>query len=85
MRSLPSAGKNIAFPTEHDMRRFMLECAHQFHLATGMPGYEISQRAMNDCSFLRQIAGGRNFKVKTFETFLHWLDDNWPTNIEGSA
>ena len=77
MRSLRSVGKNIAFPTEGEMRRFMLECAEQFHLESGMPGYEISQRAMNDCSFLRNIASGRHFKARTFETFLNWLDENW--------
>lgn len=78
MRPLPTVGKHIAFPTEKEMRRFMLEAAAQFHLATGMPGYEISQRAMNDSRFLREIAKGRNFHARTFETFLLWLDDNWP-------
>ena len=76
MRSLPTSGKIIAYPTEHEMRRFMLEAAAQFRNLTGMPGYEVSARAMRDASFLRHIANGRPFYAHTFEKFMSWIDEN---------
>lgn len=75
---LDFAGKNLEFPTEKHLRSFLLQAAERFHNLTGMPRTEIGQRALNDPAFLSQISAGRNFKVRTFESFLLWLDCHWP-------
>jgi hypothetical protein len=71
-------GKNLRFPSEEGCRRYLLECAEHFSELTGLPLYEIGQRSMNDPAFFPDIAAGRNFKIRTFETVMLWLDTHWP-------
>jgi hypothetical protein len=78
MNSLELSGKNLEFPTEDALREFLLLSAGQFHTLTSMPYTEIGKRALNDPAFLSQIRQGRNFRVRTFESFMAWLDSNWP-------
>jgi hypothetical protein len=39
---------------------------------------KIGQRALHDPAFLNQVQAGRHIKIRTFETFMAWLDANWP-------
>jgi hypothetical protein len=75
---LEFGGKNVRFPSEEDLRDYLLACANSFSELTGVPLYEIGQRAMNDPAFIPQIKAGRNFKAGTFERFMVWLDEHWP-------
>jgi hypothetical protein len=43
-----------------------------------MPKYQIGLLALNDPAFIGQIEQGRNFKVRTFDNFMSWLDSHWP-------
>lgn len=71
------AGRRLEFPSEEELRRFLLDAAEHFHEKTGMPRTEIGQRALNDPAFLTQVKEGRNIKLRTWETFLVWLDKHW--------
>ncbi len=42
--SLKLAGKHLQFPTEENLRAYLLDCAAQYHIATGMPRSEIGGR-----------------------------------------
>jgi hypothetical protein len=52
---------------------------------TGMPRSEIGIRALNDPSFLAQVEAGRNIKIRTFESFILWLDQHWPNGTADPA
>jgi hypothetical protein len=76
--NLQLAGKNLKWPTEEQLRCFLLDAAEFFHRQTGMPRTEIGMRALNDPAFLQQVRVGRNLKIRTFERFMRWLDAYWP-------
>ena len=75
--SLSLSGEHLEYPTAESLRDYLLDCADKFHTCTGMPQSEIGRRAVNDPAFLSQIAQGRDFRVRTFDVFMGWLDDNW--------
>lgn len=67
-----------SFPSEEELRSLLLKSAERFHRLTNMPRSEIGHQALNDPAFLTQVEEGRNFRVRTFDTFMRWLIDHWP-------
>lgn len=41
--------------------------------------------ALNDLAFLNQIEMGRNIKIRTFDSFMLWLDAHWPRETADPA
>jgi hypothetical protein len=70
------------YPTEDQLREHLLESAERFAAVSGMRQSRIGIEALNDPAFLASIHNGRNFNVRTFETFMRWLDTNWPSKTE---
>ncbi|HEY2527727.1 MAG TPA: hypothetical protein VGJ20_07205 [Xanthobacteraceae bacterium] len=83
--NLQLGGKNLKFPTEEQLRCFLLDAAEYFHRQTGLPRTEIGVRALNDPAFLQQVRAGRAIKVRTFESFMRWLDAHWPPESQSST
>ena len=83
--TLHFTGKNLSFPTEENLRRFLLDAAECFRERTGMPWSVIGDRALNDPAFIAQVREGRNIKIRTFENFMFWLDRHWPDKINANA
>jgi hypothetical protein len=63
--------------TNREPRAFLLDCADEFHKATGFSRSKIGQRALHDPAFSSQVQAGRHIKIRTFETFIFWLDEHW--------
>jgi hypothetical protein len=78
---LKFAGTHLHFPAEENPRVFLLDCAEQYRKATGTPRSEVGRRAFNDPSFISQVEAGRNITIRTFETFMLWLDMHWSVDF----
>lgn len=76
--SLCLSGRNLAYPSEEQLRVYLLDSVACFAALTGMKHSAIGHCAVNDPAFVGEIMQGRNFKVRTFENFMTWLDRHWP-------
>ena len=68
------------YPRAADIRAALLTRAEAFSRETGMPRTAIGREALNDTSFLSQVADGRNFTLRSYERVMDWLDTHQPTS-----
>jgi hypothetical protein len=73
-----SSEEELKFPTAEDLRILLLKSAARYEELTGIPRSVIGENALGDPAFVTQVEAGRDFRIKTFETFMLWLQDHWP-------
>lgn len=71
-------------PDEATIRGALVERAKEFSRRTGVPLSGIGKAAVNDSSFILDVARGANFTVGRYQRAQEWLDKHWPDTKQKS-
>ena len=45
----------------------------------------VAKRALNDNTFFTRVDDGASFTLRTYDNFIRWMSDNWPSNKKWPA
>lgn len=63
----------------HDIRKSLIERATAYARVADTSLSAIGVAAVNDSKFLKRIADGKNFNIKTYQEVVDWLDKSEKT------
>jgi hypothetical protein len=72
----------VRVPTEAEIREALLARAARFCKLRGISPTTLGLKAVNDGSFLVDIANGRNFTVGRYERVRIFIEANWPNHTK---
>lgn len=72
----------IAIMLSMNLKQKLLAVADAHHAATGRSHARIATIVTNRSGFFRDIRGGGECTLGTYEKVMSWFSDNWPTGLE---